>query len=201
MKLNSKDIIIARDNICKTKTKYWRIIRSENVMTKKAKLAGMGSGFDLTQLYNQITQMSDTLIKLMLNAINNGTKKFNFEDAKKTHYYTILVGEIAILQRLHFRNHFYIIIDNQRVIFFITFCKRLAILHFCTFIRNSSHFSGHLDKSGISGKAVGAWCENSSACILQRDIIPLPLSRRCGVFFNGRISGGSANIDRKATLF
>ncbi len=91
MKLNSKDIIIARDNICKTKTKYWRIIRSENVMTKKAKLAGMGSGFDLNQLYNQITQMSDTLIKikLMLNAINNGITKFNFEDAKKTHYYTI----------------------------------------------------------------------------------------------------------------
>ena len=35
--------------------------------------------------------MSDTLIKikLMLNAINNGIKKFDFEEAKKTHYYTI----------------------------------------------------------------------------------------------------------------
>ena len=39
MKLSSKDIIITRDNICKTKTKYWRIIRSENVMSKKAKFA------------------------------------------------------------------------------------------------------------------------------------------------------------------
>lgn len=91
MKLSSKDIIIARDNICKTKTKYWRIIRSENVISKKAKAAGMGSGFDLTQLHNEILQMSNTLIKikLMLNAINNGIKEFNFEEAKKTHYYTI----------------------------------------------------------------------------------------------------------------
>lgn len=91
MKLNSKDIIIARDNICKTKTKYWRIIRSENIMSKKAKAAGMGSGFDLTQLHNQILQMSDALIKikLMLNAINNGIEKFDMEEAKKTHYYTI----------------------------------------------------------------------------------------------------------------
>ena len=91
MKLSSKNIIITRDNICKTKTKYWRIIRSENVMSKKAKAAGMGSGFDLNQLYNEILQMSDTLIKikLMLNAINNGITKFNYEEAKKTHYYTI----------------------------------------------------------------------------------------------------------------
>lgn len=91
MKLSSKDIIITRDNICKTKTKYWRIIRSENVMSKKAKAAGMGSGFDLNRLHNEILQMSETLIKikLMLNAINNGITKFNYEDAKKTHYYTI----------------------------------------------------------------------------------------------------------------
>lgn len=89
--MNSKDIIQLRDNICKTKSKYWKIIKSENVMTKKAKKAGMGSGFDLFVLYNQITQLSDKLIKvkLMLNAINNGIKTFNFEEAKKTHYYTI----------------------------------------------------------------------------------------------------------------
>ena len=66
MKLSSKDIIITRDNICKTKTKYWRIIRSENVMSKKAKAAGMGSGFDLNQLHNEIWQMSETLIKIKL---------------------------------------------------------------------------------------------------------------------------------------
>lgn len=94
MKLNSKDIIAQRDNLCKTKTKYWRIIKAENVMTKKAKTAGMGSGFDLKALHNQILQMSDKLIKikLMLNAINNGITTFNFEEAKKTHYYTIYLA-------------------------------------------------------------------------------------------------------------
>ncbi len=94
MKLNSKDIIAQRDNLCKTKTKYWRIIKAENVMTKKAKAAGMGSGFDLKALHNQILQMSDKLIKikLMLNAINNGITTFNFEEAKKTHYYTIYLA-------------------------------------------------------------------------------------------------------------
>lgn len=94
MKLNSKDIIAQRNNLCKTKTKYWRIIKAENVMTKKAKAAGMGSGFDLKALHNQILQMSDKLIKikLMLNAINNGITTFNFEEAKKTHYYTIYLA-------------------------------------------------------------------------------------------------------------
>lgn len=94
MKLNSKDIIALRDKICKTKTKYWRIIKSENIMSKKAKAAGVGSGFDLKALHNEILQMSDTLIKikLMLNAINNGITKFNYDDSKKTHYYTIYLA-------------------------------------------------------------------------------------------------------------
>lgn len=87
----SKDIINARENICKTKTRYWRIIKSENIMAKTAKKAGMGSGFDLKSLYNSITQMADNLIKikLMLNAINNGEAKFDYDKAKKTHYYNI----------------------------------------------------------------------------------------------------------------
>ena len=85
--MNSKDIIQLRDNICKTKSKYWKIIKSENVMTKKAKKAGMGSGFDLFSLYNQITQLSDKLIKikLMLNAINNGITN---EQVNKADYLT-----------------------------------------------------------------------------------------------------------------
>lgn len=89
--LTSKDIIIARDNICKTKTRYWRIIKSENVISTKAIKAGMGSGFDLNALYNKITQMADNLIKikLMINAINSGITIFNYDDAKKTHYYNI----------------------------------------------------------------------------------------------------------------
>jgi superfamily I DNA and/or RNA helicase len=87
----SKDIITTRDTICKTKTKYWRIIKSENIIPIKAKNAGMGTGFDLKMLYNKITQMSDNLIKvkLILNAINSGISEFDFEEAKNTHYYNI----------------------------------------------------------------------------------------------------------------
>jgi len=87
----SKDIIALRNEICLTKTRYWRIIQAENVMTIKAKKAKVGSGMDLAVLYNKILQMSETLIKLklMLNAINNGIKTFNYDDAKKTHYYNI----------------------------------------------------------------------------------------------------------------
>lgn len=92
--LTSKDIIATRDIICKTKTKYWHIIKSENVMSKNAKKAGMGSGFDLAALHNKILQMSETLvkIKLMLNALNNGITKFDYEEAKKTHYYNIYLA-------------------------------------------------------------------------------------------------------------
>lgn len=94
IELNSKDIINFRDEICKKKTKYWRLIKAENVMSKKAKNAGIGSGFDLNVLHNHILQMSNTLIKikLMLNAINNGIKTFNIDEAKKTHYYTIYMA-------------------------------------------------------------------------------------------------------------
>lgn len=92
--LTSKDIIAKRNEICTKKTKYWRIIKSENVMSKKAKDAGVGSGFDLAALHNSILQMSDTLvkIKLMLNGLNNGITTFNYDDAKKTHYYTIFMA-------------------------------------------------------------------------------------------------------------
>lgn len=91
IKLTSKDIINARENICKTKTKYWRIIKTENIMSIKAISAGIGSGFDLKTLHNKILQMSDNLIKLklMINAINSGITTFNYEEAKKTHYYNI----------------------------------------------------------------------------------------------------------------
>lgn len=91
IKLTSKDIIIKRDQICKDKTRYWKIIKSENVMSKKDKKAGMGSGCDLAALHNTILQNTETLIKikLMLNCINNGITTFNYEEAKKTHYYTI----------------------------------------------------------------------------------------------------------------
>ena len=93
-KMNSKDIIIARKKLDKTITEYWHIIKTENVMSNKAVNAGMGSGYDLKELYNKITQMAETRIKLklMLNAINNGVSSFNYEDEKKKHYYTIFAA-------------------------------------------------------------------------------------------------------------
>lgn len=93
-KMNSKDIIIARKKLDETITKYWHIIKIENVMSTKAVKAGVGSGLDLKELYNQITQMAETRIKLklMLNAINNGITTFNYADEKKKHYYTIFAA-------------------------------------------------------------------------------------------------------------
>ena len=81
IKFTSSNIINLRDEICKTKTKYWKIIKSENIMSNKEKKAGVGSGFDLKVLHNQILQMSEKLIKtkLMLNAINNGITKFDYD--------------------------------------------------------------------------------------------------------------------------
>lgn len=92
--MNSKDIIIARKKLDETITKYWHIIKTENVMSNKAVKMGVGSGLDLKELYNQITQMAETRIKLklMLNAINNGTFTFNYEEEKKKHYYTIFAA-------------------------------------------------------------------------------------------------------------
>lgn len=93
-KMNSMDIIIARKKLDETITKYWHIIKTENVMSLKAIKAGIGSGFDLKELYNKITQMAETRIKLklMLNAINNGISTFNYEEEKKKHYYTIFAA-------------------------------------------------------------------------------------------------------------
>ena len=92
--MNSKDIIIARKKLDETITRYWHIIKTENVMSTKAVKMGVGSGLDLKELYNQITQMTITRIKLklMLNAINNGISEFNYEEEKKKHYYTIFAA-------------------------------------------------------------------------------------------------------------
>ena len=92
--MNSKDIIIARKKLDQDITKYWHIIKTENVMSNKAVKMGVGSGLDLKVLYNKISQMAITRIKLklMLNAINNGVSSFNYEDEKKKHYYTIFAA-------------------------------------------------------------------------------------------------------------
>ena len=92
--MDSKNIIIARKKLDETITKYWHIIKTENVMSNKAVKMGVGSGLDLKELYNKITQMSETRIKLklMLNAINNGISTFDYEEEKKKHYYTIFAA-------------------------------------------------------------------------------------------------------------
>lgn len=104
--MNSKDIIIARKKLDETITKYWHIIKTENVMSNKAINAGVGSGLDLKELYNKITQMANTRIKLklMLNAINNGVSSFNYEDEKKKHYYTIFAACEAKEQVAHWKD-------------------------------------------------------------------------------------------------
>lgn len=94
IKLNSANIIIIRKNIDITINKYWRIIRAENLMSKKAIAAKQGSGLDLKSLYNQIIQLSEKriMIKGILVALNTGTTTFSYEDFKKTNNYSIFAA-------------------------------------------------------------------------------------------------------------
>ena len=92
--LNSKDIILTRDNASKEITKYWHLIRTENVLPKKQVEAGKYSGLDLKELYNRILQLTDARVfaKGMLNSINMGITTFDKNEFKKTHYYTIYMA-------------------------------------------------------------------------------------------------------------
>ena len=94
IKLNSANIITIRKNIDITINKYWRIIRAENLMSKKAVAAKQGSGLDLKSLYNQIMQLSEKriIIKGILVALNTGTKTFSYEDFKTTNNYSIFAA-------------------------------------------------------------------------------------------------------------
>ena len=94
IKLNSANIITIRKNIDITINKYWRIIRAENLMSKKAIAAKQGSGLDLKSLYNQIVQLSEKriMIKGILVALNTGTTTFSYEDFKKTNNYSIFAA-------------------------------------------------------------------------------------------------------------
>ena len=93
IELNSAKIINIRKNLDMTINKYWKIIRAENVMAKKAIAAGQGSGYDLKGLYNEITQMSEKriIIKGMLMLLNMGITEFNYEEFKKTNNYAIFL--------------------------------------------------------------------------------------------------------------
>lgn len=88
IKLSSKDIITKRDQLSKDITKYWKIIKQQNVMSKKAIAAGLAT-YDLNHLHNQILQMSLQRIqcKLLLNAINNNIEQY--DDTTNIHYKTI----------------------------------------------------------------------------------------------------------------
>lgn len=94
MKLNSANIISIRKNLDITINKYWKIIRAENLMSKKAVAAKQGSGLDLKSLYNQIMQMTEKriMIKGILVALNNGITTFSYEDFKKTNNYSIFAA-------------------------------------------------------------------------------------------------------------
>ena len=99
IKLNSANIITIRKNIDITINKYWRIIRAENLMSKKAIAAKQGSGLDLKSLYNQIVQLSEKriMIKGILVALNTGTTTFSYEDFKKTNNYSIFATKDCFL--------------------------------------------------------------------------------------------------------
>lgn len=94
MKLNSANIISIRKNLDVTINKYWKIIRAENLMSKKAVAAKQGSGLDLKSLYNQIMQMTEKriMIKGILVALNNGITTFSYENFKKTNNYSIFAA-------------------------------------------------------------------------------------------------------------
>lgn len=90
IKLSSSDIIKMRKEIDAKKKKYWHIIRTTNLLSKKE----IANGFrthDLKALYNEILQMADKLIliKGMLFYLNMGITTFDKEAFKKTNNYSI----------------------------------------------------------------------------------------------------------------
>lgn len=94
IKLNSSNIINIRKKLDTDISKYWKIIRHENIMSTKESKAGMGSGFDLKALYNTITQLQEKRIKIkgILAYLNMGYTTFNFEEFKKTNNYSIFAA-------------------------------------------------------------------------------------------------------------
>lgn len=93
IKLNSGKIINIRKNIDATKKKYWKIIRTTNLLSKKEIKEGFRT-HDLKTLYNEITQMAEklVLVKGMLFYLNMGTTTFDKEAFKKTNNYSIFMA-------------------------------------------------------------------------------------------------------------
>ena len=72
--ITSKYIINRRKELSNDITKYWNIIKNENVIPKDGK-----RNYDLKALLTKIEEMADerTLLKLYLQCINMGYKKFS----------------------------------------------------------------------------------------------------------------------------
>lgn len=107
IKLNAANILSIKKKIDTTITDYSHIIRDENVMSKKAKAAGQGSGYDLKALYNTIQQLRNKRIMLkgMIQYLNMGVTTFNYEEFKKTNYFAIFSAceakeDIALLKMI-----------------------------------------------------------------------------------------------------
>ena len=107
IKLNASKILSIKKKIYQEITSSAHIIRDENVMSKKAKAAGQGSGKDLKALYNYIQQLREKRIMLkgMIQYLNMGITTFNHEDFKKTNYFAIFAAceakeDIALLKMI-----------------------------------------------------------------------------------------------------
>lgn len=107
IKLNAANILSIKKKIDNEITTNSHIIRDENVMSKKAKAAGQGSGKDLKALYNHIQQLriKRIMLKGMIQYLNMGTTTFNYEDFKKTNYFAIYSAceakeDIALLKMI-----------------------------------------------------------------------------------------------------
>ena len=107
IKLNASKILSIKKKVDIDITTNAHIIRDENVMSKKAKAAGQGSGKDLKALYNYIQQLRQKRIMLkgMMQYLNMGITTFNYEEFKKTNYYAIFADceakeDIALLKMI-----------------------------------------------------------------------------------------------------
>lgn len=85
--ITSKYAKTNRDNLSKEITKYWNIIKNENVISKEAT-----RNFDLKALLSKIQEMAEErmLMKLYLQCINMGYKKFS-ELPANNNYLTIFM--------------------------------------------------------------------------------------------------------------
>lgn len=72
--ITSKYIITRRKELSNEITKYWNIIKNENVISKESK-----RNYDLKALLTKIDEMADErmMLKLYLQCINMGYKKFS----------------------------------------------------------------------------------------------------------------------------